>query len=270
MSTEVRSRMKRQPSVTARADRNWSGAPIRGFLPLILLLLGWQIFGNPRSPYFPPPSQWYAAVSSLIEDGALFPALGATTLSFVLGLTLATLIGGIVGLAIGSSRLLDKAFSPTMEFLRALPAASLVPVGALLLGYEMSMKLSIVVLTTVWPVLLSTRAGRKSMPQVLLDVPRTLRLRPWERLFKVMIPALMRSVLVGVRVAAPVVLIITLLVEIITRMDGLGGLLSDAQSNYRSAEVYGLLVVAGVLGYLVNWLVVLADGALSKGSGRSA
>jgi ABC-type nitrate/sulfonate/bicarbonate transport system permease component len=65
-------------------------------------------------------------------------------------------------------------------------------------------------------------------------------------------------------------LIITLLVEIVTGVPGLGALLGEAQQNFQSALVYGLLIVAGVLGYLVNWLVTTLDGQISARLGAVA
>ncbi|TFD56967.1 ABC transporter permease subunit [Cryobacterium sp. Hh7] len=254
------------PSV--RAD--WSGTPLRGFLPLVVALGAWQIFGDKESPYFPPPSEWVAAIVPLVKGNLLLPALGWTTLTFVLGLLIATVVGAIVGTLVGSNRFADRALGPTLEFLRILPAASLVPLAALILGYTMEMKLAVVVLPAIWPILLTCRTARRSMSPVRLDVPRTLGLSRWEGLRKVTIPSLVRPVLLGVRVSAPLALIITLLVEIVTRVNGLGGLMGSAQSNYFSAQVYGLLMIAGALGFATNWLVTKLEAVVAARLGGKA
>ena len=246
----------------------WSGTPVRGIIPLVLALLFWQLVGDKNSPYFPPPSEWYATTKPLVEQDVLLPALWATTTTFLMGLALATLVGAVVGSLVGSSRLADRALGPTLEFLRILPAASLVPIAALILGYTEQMKLVVVVLPALWPILLACRTARRSINPVLLDVPRTLGLTRLEGLFKVTVPSMLRPVLLGVRVAAPLALIITILVEIVTRVNGLGALLGTAQSNYASAQVYGLLLIAGVLGFLVNWVVTRLDFAVSRRMGN--
>jgi ABC-type nitrate/sulfonate/bicarbonate transport system permease component len=252
-----------------RKNGERSGTPVRGLLPLVLALVLWQVLGDPNSPYFPPPSDWYTSTVPLLTNGELAPALGWTTLTFLIGLALATMIGGSIGVLVGSSRLADRALGPTLEFFRILPAASLVPVAALILGYTMTMKLAVVVLPATWPILLACRSARRSLSSVLMDVPRTLGLSRRERLTKVVLPAMSRAVLLGVRVSAPLALIITLLVEIVTRINGLGGLLGRAQVNFLSAQVYGLLVIAGLLGYLVNLVVTNIEGAVSKRMGGS-
>lgn len=247
----------------ARTSRR-GGTPLRGLLPLAALLVLWQLTGDPASPYFPPPSQWYLAVEPLFAGNELLAAVGETALTFLAGLAVATLLGAVVGTLVGASRPVDRALSPTLEFLRALPAASLVPVAGLLLGYTMQMKLAVVVLPAMWPILLACRSARRSLSPVLLDVPRTLGLSRRDRATKVLAPALLPSVLLGVRVAAPLALIITLLVEIVTRVNGLGAVLGTAQANFLSAQVYGLLTITGLLGYLLNWIVTRADNGVAR------
>lgn len=247
-----------------------TGTPARGLIPLIAALGLWQVLGDPDSPFYPPPSEWWNALRPLWDEGLLLPALGWSSLTFLLGLLVATVLGTTLGILVGANRLADRALGPGLEFLRALPAASLVPVAALILGYTMQMKLAIVVLPATWPILLTCRSARRSLSPVLLDVPRTLGLSRRERLTKVVLPAMTQAVLLGVRVSAPLALIITLLVEIVTRVNGLGGLLGAAQSNFMSAQVYGLLVIAGALGFLVNWVVTRLEGAVSARMGTTS
>jgi ABC-type nitrate/sulfonate/bicarbonate transport system permease component len=247
-----------------RRGRGPSGTPMRGLLPLVLFLLIWQVVGQTDSPYFPPPSTWVTGVQPLLADGVLLTALGWTSLTFGLGLVLATILGATLGTLVGSNRALDRAFGPSLEFLRVLPAASLVPLAALILGYTMQMKLAVVVLPATWPILLSCRSARRGMSSVLLDVPKTLALSRRDRVRKVLAPALAPAVLLGIRVAGPLALIITLLVEIVTKINGLGGLMGTAQANFLSSQVYGLLAIAGALGFLVNWAVTRAEGAVAQ------
>lgn len=253
-----------RPGTMNRRRRARGGTPLRGLLPLVALLALWQAFGYPDSPYFPPPSEWVNAVRPLLTGGELAGALGSTAITFLAGLALATLLGSVIGTIVGSSRPADRALGPGLEFLRALPASALVPLAALVLGYTVSMKLVVVVLPATWPILLSCRSARRSLSPILLDVPRTLGLSRWQGARKVLGPALLPAVLLGVRVAAPLALIITLLVEIVTRINGLGALLGSAQANFESAQVYGLLTITGVLGYLVNWVVTRADAAFGR------
>jgi ABC-type nitrate/sulfonate/bicarbonate transport system permease component len=81
---------------------------------------------------------------------------------------------------------------------------------------------------------------------------------------KILFPSLVPSVLLGLRVAAPTVLIIVLLVEITTAVPGIGAQISTAQRNFDSATAYGMVCIAGILGLLVNALIQVVEGYLLR------
>ena len=137
------------------------------------------------------------------------------------------------------------------------------PLAALVLGYTLQMKLAVVVLPATWPILLASRSARRAVSPVLLDASRSLGLSRGERFRKVLLPSLAPGILLGLRVSAPLALIIAILVEIVTKVDGIGALLGTAQANYRSAQVYGLLLLAGVVGFAVNWVVTRFETSVS-------
>lgn len=229
--------------------------PLRGLLPLAVGIGAWQLWGPTRSPYFPRPSRWVQGLQSLWDAGLLMPAAAQTLTTFALALLLATVLGATLGIVVGRSPTADRALGPTLEFARAIPPAAIVPVAALLIGYDTSMKVAVVTFAAIWSVLLNTRAGVRALDPVLIDMARSLRLSTADRLRKCFVPALAPSIFLGVRVAAPVALVITLLVEIVTRLDGIGALMANAQRSYLAGQVYGLILVAGLFSFVVTGVV---------------
>ncbi|MBN8900976.1 MAG: hypothetical protein J0H57_08075, partial [Rhodospirillales bacterium] len=73
-----------------------------------------------------------------------------------------------------------------------------------------------------------------------------------------LVPAVVPDFLLGLRVAVPLGIIITLLVEMLTSLPGIGSLIVISQRQFRSADVYGLLVVVGLMGFLINSLFAMA------------
>lgn len=236
--------------------------PLRGLLPLALFLIAWQVLHPGRSPYFPPPSEWWSSIVVLVEKGLLFPALGATLRTFVYGLAIAALLGGTVGILVGISRPVGRALGPLLEFCRAIPPPVVVPVAVLLLGYDESLKLLVVTWAAVWPILLNTASAAMLVDPLLLDVASTFRLKPAKTIRKVIVPAVIPPFLLGVRVAVPLAIIVTLLIEMLTLLPGIGGLIVTAQREYQSAQVYGLLVLVGLLGFVLNNAFVVIEGLL--------
>jgi sulfonate transport system permease protein len=240
------------PSSPRRARR---APPLRGLLPLGLGLVLWQIFSSEDLPYFPPPLKWFDALVSLWKSGKLLPATATTLSDFASALVLSIVIGSALGMLLGRYRLLDRLLGPTLEFGRTMPAGALVPVAVLIMGYTASMTLSVVVLTSFWPILLNTRSGAQRIDKDRLDTARVFRLSWWDTQRKVLLPSVLPSILLGTQIAAPITLIIVLLVEILTQVSGIGREIAVAQSLFRSATVYGLVALTGLFGLAVNWLI---------------
>jgi ABC-type nitrate/sulfonate/bicarbonate transport system permease component len=228
---------------------------VRGLLPLALGLALWQIFGSRESPYFPVPSEWLRALGELWTAGKLWPAVVTTLTSFAGALLLSILVGSVLGVLLGRSKLLDRLLGPALEFGRTRPAGALVPVAVLIMGYTSSMTLVVVVVTSFWPILLNTRSGARGISQDRLDTARVLRLSWWATQRKILLPSVVPSIQLGTQIAAPITLIIVLLVEILTQVSGVGREIALAQSVFRSATVYGLVVLTGLFGLVVNWVI---------------
>jgi ABC-type nitrate/sulfonate/bicarbonate transport system permease component len=253
------------PASMARRAALLAGLPpLRGVAPLVLLLLGWQLAAPRQSPYFPPPLTWWTSLETLIRNGKLFPALAATVVTFALGLAIACALGGATGLVIGVSRPVRRALGPLLEFCRGLPPPVVVPVAVLLLGYAESLKLLVVVWVAMWPIVLNVAAAAERVDPLLREVSRSFRLTPFASLRKIVAPSVIPPFLVGVRVAVPLAIIITLLVEMMTMLPGIGSLIVTAQRDYRSAEVYGLLVLVGLLGFGLNISFVVIEDMLLR------
>jgi ABC-type nitrate/sulfonate/bicarbonate transport system permease component len=238
--------------------------PVRGLIPLVLLIAAWQVFGSDTSPYYPRPSTWWTGLTTLWSGGSLLPAIGSTMETFVLSLVIATVLGALIGAVIGTWRLPHRALNPTLEFLRAMPSATVVPIFVLLIGYDQEMKVTVVVFTAIWPIMLNTMTAVRSLNPLLLDTAASLHLNWFDRARKVLFPSLLPAILLGVRVAAPITLIITLLVEILTAVNGVGALIATAQRNFQSAAVFGLVIVAGLFGLLVNAIVALIEAYIFR------
>ncbi len=101
--------------------------PLRGFLPLALVLIIWELLPSEGSVYFPPPSEWIDGLRRLWSIGRLWPAAVETLSAFAIALAVAALLGTLLGLVVGASRNVDRALGPTLEFARAMPPAAVAP-----------------------------------------------------------------------------------------------------------------------------------------------
>jgi ABC-type nitrate/sulfonate/bicarbonate transport system permease component len=244
------------------------GIPLRGLLPLIVLLVLWQILGDENSALFPRPSTWWPAIKDIEAGGQLWSSLVATMTTFLIALAVATVLGAALGVLIGSLRTADRASGPTVQFFMSIPSPTLVPVALLVIGVSRGMQVGVVVFAAIWPIILNTAAGMRAVPVVRLETARVLGLSRPARFLKVVLPSVAPAALLGVLVSAPICIVVTLLVEMLSSADGLGFLLLTSQRAFQSSEVFGLLLLIGLLGYLVNAAVGLLEQRLLRNMPR--
>lgn len=236
----------------------------RGLVPIVAALVAWQLLQGERSAFLPRPSEWWTGAVQLVDKADLGGALVASLATIAGGLALATIIGSGLGLAIGSSQAIRRALAPTLEFIRAIPAAAMVPIMVLLLGYDGRMKIAIVFLGIVWPILLNVTTAVASLHPLLDDVAASLRMGPWARTVKIVLPAILPSILLGVRVALPLAIVIALVIEMLTAVFGLGSLMISAQRDYRAGQAFALLVIIGAIGLVLNLALAKLEDRLMR------
>jgi ABC-type nitrate/sulfonate/bicarbonate transport system permease component len=230
---------------------------------VLLGLVVWQVTVD-ESFMFPPPSEWFAALGRLHEAGRLVPAATTTLYTFALSLVIATVLGAGLGLLIGSSRRLERALTPLMDFFRSLPPPAVVPLMAILLGITLQASLAVIVLAIIWPILLNTITAVRSIPAVRHEMARSLGLSTFERVFRVLLPSTIAGIFVGVKVAVSISLVVTLLVDILGHAEGIGRLLVERQQYYDSPAVWGLLLTVGIFGYLLNVILALMENVVLR------
>lgn len=235
-----------------------------GLLPLVLGLLVWQLLGDPDDPLFPSPSSWFVEIGDMYRDGVLVPGLERTLVTFAASLVIATVMGALIGALIGRFDRANSALSPLMDLLRSLPPPVVVPVGALVLGATLQAGIAIVVWAIIWPIIFSTAAAMRAIPGVRREMARSLGMTPFASMQKVILPSLMPGIALGVRIAVSISLIVTLLVDILASGEGAGRLIVERQQSFNSAGVYGVLVVIGVFGFVINALVNAAESRLLR------
>jgi NitT/TauT family transport system permease protein len=232
---------------------------LRGVIPLVFLLVIWQLVADPDSPTLPPPSKWWDALKAIQDSGALWDGLKESMKLFVEGLVVATLLGVGLGIALGASRTLNRALNPLLELLRTTPAAAIVPAAILLFGATTGTGVGVVVFGSFWPILLNVASGRATIPSLRMDLADTLHLSWWDRMRKIVLPSLVPQIAVGIRVAAPICFILVLLVDFLLATGGLGMMLVQFQQGFDAPSAFAMLAVIGVVGCLINLVIGLGE-----------
>jgi ABC-type nitrate/sulfonate/bicarbonate transport system permease component len=233
----------------------------RGFLIPGLLLIFWEMAAraNAIPEALSRPSLIVEAIQSAVLVGSLPLATLQTLQTTMLGLILATAIGIAIGLLLGMSPFLNGVVGPSIEAFRPVPAVALVPLALLLFGFGVSLEVSIVAFACVWPIIVVTIAAVQGLDERLTQIARGLEFPLYLQIVKLILPAAIGRIWVGIRIAAGIALIVAVTVEIIINPRGLGYAMIFAQQMFQVDLVYGYVVWTGILGWLFNLLIQLID-----------
>jgi ABC-type nitrate/sulfonate/bicarbonate transport system permease component len=248
---------------------------ITGVILLVLLLLVWQLSALywVVSPTWPTVTRIFEAWAENIADGTIPEHLVATLWRQMLGYGLATVVGVGLGLAMGYYRPLFNLFEPLVEVLRPIPGPAYLPILVLFVGIGHEMKVTLIFLASLFPILLNSYSGVRSIDRVQFDTARTLGLTTLQTFRELVLPAASPQILTGMRISLAISLILAILGEMIVSNDGLGYFVLLAQRTFKVPDMYAGIFTLALLGYLLNRLFLLIEGRVirwhTESSGRT-
>jgi len=142
------------------------------------------------------------------------------------------------------------------------PKLALFPIFIFVFGIGSLSKVALVFLECLYPIVIMSYHGARSVNRVLLWSAQNMGASLGEMLRRVVIPATAPFIFAGFRVAAPVAMIVVVITEMVSSADGLGYLVIYSLSSLRTDRMLAVVVVIALIGYLLDKAVVLARDRL--------
>lgn len=244
------------PRLTRRprpANRWWGNASV------IVAALGcWEalvFLGLLPGLYFPPPTAIARKLVELFADGTLPRNTGMTLYRMGIGLVIGTSLGFLSGVAMGRSESLRRIADPIVGAIYPIPKIAILPLVMIFLGIGESSKLFVVAIAAFFPMLISTLAGVLQIPKIYFEVAANYGTGRRDLLRRVILPASLPTVLGGFRIALNSVIHVTIAVEVVAAVTGLGALVWFSWETFDVEELYATLVVIAVLGVAATYVV---------------
>ncbi|GAB2903214.1 ABC transporter permease [Neomicrococcus lactis] len=223
-------------------------------LPLILVGTWWVGTSGAKNFFVPTPAllaERFAATwfgERIMTD--VLPSIGR----LVTGLLIAIALGIILGLLIGLNKWLRDFTEPVFEFFRAIPPPVLVPVLMIIMGINDSMKVAVIVFGCIWPVLLNTIEGVRSIDPVQNETTRSYGIHGFARIRYQILPSATPQIMAGIRQALPIGLILMVISEMFASSSGLGFTIVQFQRSFAIPEMWSGIVVLGLIGVAMSFI----------------
>lgn len=228
-----------------------------GLLPPLVLLLGLEFAVRqgwvPRH-LLPAPSDLVATFAQL-GHATLAQHVLASSLRVLVGFLLGASLALLVGSAVGLRKPLEDLLDPSFQALRAIPSLAWVPLLLLWLGIDEAPKIVLIAIGTFFPVYMGVSSGLRDVDRKLVEVARMAGLSPLALARRVLLPAAMPAVMTGIRQGLSLAWMFMVAAELIAATQGLGYLLTDGRETGRADLVLSAIALLAALGKVSDSLL---------------
>ncbi len=200
----------------------------------------------------PAPKLVMATFHELIVEGDIAANLGISLTRVVEGFFLGAAIGIPLGIAMGTSAIVDDCVCPLFKAFAQVPSLAWIPLLMLVFGIEEALKLVVITRACMVPMTLTTRDGIRNIPASYLEVARALNLRPMTRLAKIVLPAVVPSAFSGIRQGLGHAWVSLVVVEMLASAEGIGYLMAWGRLLFQLDIVMVCMVIVGAIGFAMD------------------
>jgi len=226
-------------------------------LPPLLACLGllavWEIAARALDiSGLPPAHEALRELPAILTDKESLLNILDSMRRMAIGFSLALAFAVPVGLMMGRSRFVAAFFNPLLMIIYPVPKAALMPIIMLWLGVGDASKTLVIFLGVSLPVIYHSYQGARAVEEKMLWSAAAMGMGKWARLARIVFPAALPEIMVGIRTGLVLALITMVTSEMIARKQGVGDILFNALAMAQYETVYATIVIIGLLGFAID------------------
>ena len=250
-----------------------SGKIVSRYGLLIAFAVLWQVspaLGWTNPAMLPPLDAIFIAMWNGITVGTFAHDIAISLQRAGTAFGAAVALGIPLGLFMGQIRVIERSLDPILQLFRQTSALALYPVFILLLGLGETSKVFVIFWATLFPILLATIGGVKQVDPKLVEMARVYGAKRLTVFRRVVLPASLPQIFVGLRLSATTSLLLLIAAEMIGANSGVGFQVMNAQFNFQIPLMFAAILLLALLGLLANAVLVLLQRKLCRWSQPNA
>jgi sulfonate transport system permease protein len=266
MSALVAHQPTSAPSSPGKSTKRRSAASrfswLRRWVSPVVIVLAWQLLSDAGvipEDKIASPAQIGATAWQLAKDGTLGDATLVSVQRVLAGFAVGAVIGLVLAVLAGVSRVGEDAVDPPMQMLRTLPHFGLIPLFIVWMGIGEAPKIALIAMGVAFPLYLNTFSGIRSIDRRMTEAAVTMRLTRRQRLRHVVVPGALPQALVGLRQSLGVAWLSLIVAETVSADSGLGYMINHAREFLQTDVIVVGLAVYSILGLATDSLVRLIE-----------
>ncbi|WP_081393154.1 ABC transporter permease [Paenibacillus odorifer] len=225
-------------------------------IPVVTIVL-WQLAGSTgliSAQFLPTPLSIARAFTGLLVTGELTHHLGVSMGRAGVGFLIGGVLGLLFGVLTGLFRSVEYVLDPSVQVLRLVPHLAIAPLIILWFGFGEMSKVVIILTGSFFPLYINTFMGIRNVDNKLFEVSRVLGFSPYQRLLRLILPAALPGILLGLRLSLAVAWIGLVVAELIGSQSGIGFLINEAKQNSNTEVVFVGIIIFAIVGKLIDSL----------------
>jgi len=219
----------------------------------LLIAIWWIVVAKSDSPIFPTPWQVVTGAWELVKDGTLGEHIEASLLRVGIGFGLAFLVAIPLGLWMGWVSSAYYTLNPLFQMLRPISPIAWIPIAILWFGVGDLSPIFLIFISSVFPMMVQTTAGVRTIDRRYLRAAANFGVSRRVLFRRVVIPAVLPEIIVGMRIGIGVAWLVVVAAEMIALHSGLGYLIMDSRNaGNRYDLVIASMIIIGVIGMLLD------------------
>jgi len=269
VSYELRAQAPEKPVSSSFGSKLLSSISAKSvglIVPAALLLL-WKVAADrvwAPPQFLPPPSTVLRTFGEQYDSGELFTNFAISLGRVAGGFAIGALFGLVLGVAMGLSRTLEDYLSPLFRAASQVPVLGWLPLAMMFLGIGESLKLVIIAHASLVPVAMNTLKGIQSVPRQYVEVARAFGFSNSQLLRKVIFPASVPSMFVGIRYGITQAWLSLVTVELLASSEGLGFMIVWGRQLLQLDLVLAAIVIIGAVGLTFDKGLALLEERLLR------
>lgn len=223
-------------------------------LTTFILLGVWEALaqGGALPKSIPPLTEIFGWVGGQLLLSQFWVSIGHTMAQWAIGITIGVVFGIILGASTATIRPLHQLLKVPIELLRPVPSIVFLPLLILLFGATAKTSIFCIIVTVTWPMLYQTFYGVRSIDPLTKETGKMFGFSRRQLLTWITWPSVLPYLATGLRISASLALIVAVAIQMIGGVPGLGADLAVYSANGVYAGIYGIIIVSGLIGFLVN------------------
>jgi NitT/TauT family transport system permease protein len=235
-----------------------------GVISVVAGILIWWGLSLLKGVGLPGPGDVAVKFVDLIANGTLLPNIGASLTRVLIGFTIGSGLAIPLGFLMGWYRPVRAVLEPWTQFFRMIPPLAIIPLAIVLMGIGEVPKIFVITLAAFLVSIVATFQGVIDVNKTLVNAGRVLGANDLTIFRRIIVPSSIPFIMVGLRQGLGASWATLVAAELIAAQAGLGYMMQQAQIFYDLPTIFVGLVTIGVLGMIMDRLLLLADKHLTS------